>query len=352
MLKMLLSLKFAVRGQAGEIPGVGLGTATLFGDECISAIRNAIKLGYRHFDTAFLYNNQESVGEALKQALAAGDVRRDELWVTSKVAFYPNAADGKNTWIPIAFHASNKKGFTETQTAIDECLAKLQLDYVDLMLVHNACTDIEEYQASAAPHFFELFKSNFTQEERKMILQSRLSKVQHRPAEAEKMLAATWLALEQAQEAGKARFIGVSNFAPLHVINMEKYARVMPAVNQLEFHPRFSSPSLQALAARTGMVLVAYGSGNSVALEHHLGIAAIAQARSVSSVAVVLQWTRQLGVGIIPRSTNPLHLEENLRGMDSPLTPSEMAAINALNEAHPYYWSPIPLLPPGSPPDC
>eukprot|EP01051_Picozoa_sp_SAG22_P003807 SAG22_NODE_190_length_15715_cov_21.164980_9_plen_172_part_00 len=87
-----LAFKFEVKGQAGQIPSVGLGTATLFDDECTAAVRTAIRAGYRHIDTALLYNNQAAVGEGIRQAIAAGEVTREELWVTSKIGFFPEDA--------------------------------------------------------------------------------------------------------------------------------------------------------------------------------------------------------------------------------------------------------------------
>lgn len=346
-------LAFDVQGQRGAIPKIGLGTATLCGDTCIRAVRDALRLGYRHIDTALLYNNQEAVGEAIKQAIAAGEITREELWVTSKVAFYPACADGKNTWVPIAFHEQNRKGLDATRAGVDECLRKLQLDYVDLMLIHNPCTALDDFAASGSPHAFELGKSMLTGEERDLVMQHRLGKVSIDMAAAEQSRAASWKALEEARAAGKCRFIGVSNYPPQLVAAMAAYATVMPAINQLELHPSFSSPSLQAMAKQMGMVLTAYGSGNSVAIEKSPVIAAIAQQRGTSAVAVVLQWTAQKGICIIPRTTVPAHMAENLQAPDAaPLTEGDVAAIDALNRAHCYYWWPLPLLPPGSKPDC
>jgi diketogulonate reductase-like aldo/keto reductase len=150
----MLMFEFSVRGQSGKIPKVGLGTATLFDQQCTNAVRTAIRAGYRHIDTALLYNNQKAVGEGIRQAIAAGEVTREELWVTSKVGFYPADADGTNTWIPIEWTASNCKGKQTTLQAVDECLELLGLEYVDLMLIHNPAAELTEYRASGAPHFF------------------------------------------------------------------------------------------------------------------------------------------------------------------------------------------------------
>eukprot|EP00501_MAST-03F_sp_TOSAG23-6_P000133 GSMAST32.ASY1.ANO1.136.1 assembled CDS len=158
---------FSVRGQQGEIPKIGLGTATLHHEICSNAVCTAIKLGYRAIDTALLYNNQEAVGKGIRQAIEAGFVTREELFVTTKIGFYPEDANGKNTW-----------------KAIDECLTLLGLDYVDLILIHNPASDIEEYRASSA----------------------------------------TWAALEEARENGKCRWIGVSNYTTDLLKEVETYA--------------------------------------------------------------------------------------------------------------------------------
>ena len=88
------TIPFDVKGQAGSMPSLGLGTATLFNEECTGAVRAAIQRGYRLIDTALLYDNQAAVGKGIREAIAAGEVKREELFVTSKVAFYPAEADG------------------------------------------------------------------------------------------------------------------------------------------------------------------------------------------------------------------------------------------------------------------
>lgn len=342
----LLTFPFEVKGQKGKIPRIGLGTATLLDETCTQAVRAAIQAGYRHIDTALLYNNQEAVGKGIAQAIQAKEVTREELWVTTKVAFFPGGADGKNTWIPIEFHACNKKGCSATKEATDLCLQKLGLEYVDLLLIHNPATDIDEFQASGAPHFFELSKSELTQEERSMILKSRLDKVKYDEATAEAARAESWKALEDAQKAGKCRYIGVSNYAPRLMRAMENYATIMPCVNQLELHPRFSSPELRELAQKNGFALTAYGSGNSTNIEKSEHIRAIADIFGVSPISVVLRWTLQHGIVVIPRTSTQAHIEANIRVCQTfELSKEQMSAIDTLNQDHPYYWSPLPTLP-------
>jgi diketogulonate reductase-like aldo/keto reductase len=356
---MSATFAFNVKGQQGSIPQLALGTATLFGDTCAAAVREAIRQGYRHFDTALLYDNQEAVGRGIREAIEAGEVTREELFVTTKCAFYPAGADAPDVMVHIKRHQENEKGLEVTRRAIENCLSLLGLDYVDLMLIHNPCTTAVDYQASTVPHCFELGKGAFTQEERDLVTRHRLARANaaYDEAAAEAARAASWKALEQARAAGKVRFIGVSNYPVRLLKAMDAYADVLPAVNQLELHPRFSSPALRALAAERGFVLTGYGSGNSVAIENSPVVAAIANARGESPLATVLRWTLQRGVSVVPRTANPAHMAENLRVAvatakgESVLAAAELATLDALDQAHPYYWHPLPLLPPGSPPD-
>ena len=331
------TVAFDVAGQKGAMPASGFGTATLHGDVCEAAVRAAIKAGCRLVDTALLYNNQEAVGRAIKAAIAAGEVTRAELWVTTKVAFFPEAHDGANAWVPIAYHAENVKGAAATAAGVDLCLQLLGLDYVDLLLIHNPCTGLADYDASSTPHCFELGRSRLTGEERALVLAHRLSRLHVDAAAAEASRAASWRALEAARAAGKARFIGVSNYSSHLVAEMDRYATTAAAVNQLELHPRYASPALQAAARRRGMALTAYGSGNSVAIERSAVVARIAAARGCSPVAIVLKWTLQKGIAVIPRTATPAHIAENLAVADAPpLTDAQVAELDAMDEKHPY----------------
>jgi diketogulonate reductase-like aldo/keto reductase len=333
-----MATPFNVKGQQGSIPSLGLGTATLFNNICKTTVFEAIKLGYRHIDTALLYDNQEAVGAGIAEAISAGFCTREDLFVTTKVGFYPAAADGANCDVHIACHPENKKGFAETAAAVDLCLSKLGLPYVDLVLVHNPCTTIAEYQASTCPHNFDLSKTRFTRTERELILGGRLAQAHAAwdPDAACAARAATWKALEAAKGAGKARFIGVSNYSPYLLKQMESYATVAPAVNQLELHPRASAPTLRALAAASGMALTAYGTGNSVAIEKSPVVAAVAKKHGTSPVGVVIQWTLARGVTVIPRTATLSHMKENLEsaGKQSLLSAEDLAQLDALNDAY------------------
>ncbi len=172
--------------------------------------------------------------------------------------------------------------------------------------------------------------------------------------------------MEDARAAGKCRFIGVSNYCTELLLEMKSYARVLPAVNQLELHPRFASPRLRQVAAEMGVVLVGYGSGTSVQIEHSSVVRDIAAACSAADGAsagtawsptqVVLAWTLQRGVAVIPRSGDAGHIRANLAvlggegkgegdgegGVALALSDAQLAALDALDENYPYYWCPKP----------
>jgi diketogulonate reductase-like aldo/keto reductase len=154
--------------------------------------------------------------------------------------------------------------------------------------------------------------------------------------------------MEAALKAGQCRFIGVSNYSAELLLEMQSYAQVMPAVNQLELHPRFASPRLREVCKELGVALTGYGTGNSVNIESDQSgvspfpIAAIAERIGKTAMDVVARWTVQSGVALIPRSGDPDHIRANRAVFDFELSTEDMAAIDAMDEDHPYYWSPVP----------
>ena len=344
------TFSFAPRGQAaGTMQQLGLGTATLKGEVGRQAVVDALRMGYRLLDTALLYDNQEAVGQGLRES----GVPREEVFLTSKVSFFPpGAAEGK-TWM---FKADNVKG--GERASIDRCLQLLQTDYVDLLLIHCPCVSTGEYNAACMPHMFELAEGSERQVRpltlpdgdpiRPMLLEARRAKAPCAPgrgaegraaaAAARAQRAACWATLEAAQRQGKCKHIGVSNYPAELLLEMREYATVMPAVNQLELHPRYASPQLREVAASLGCVLTGYGSGNSVKLEQSAVVAGVAERTGRSPTQVVLRWTIQHGVAAIPRSKTPAHMAENMDIFDWSLSVQDMAALDALEEDYPYYW--------------
>jgi len=280
-------------------------------------------------------------------------VPREEVFLTSKVSFFP----GTGVWM---FDENNIKG--QEAASIDLCLKQLNVSYVDLMLLHNGICSVPEYNASAAPHFFEIFtlwgdKDAIKPDTmaggdsvrdavlvglREKARQARAKDPSKAAKEARALREQAWKTLEQAQKDGKCKYIGVANYPPELLAEMSEYATVMPCVNQVEFHPRFSSPKLQKVCKEMGIVLTAYGSGNSVKIEKSPVVAEIAARVNKSPSQVVLKWTLQLGVVVIPAATQEAHIAENLDLFDFTLSEEDMAKLNGLNQDYPYYWDPKP----------
>lgn len=255
-----------------EMPIVGLGTYSLHGDVCVNAILSAIELGYRKFDTASFYGNEEEVGEAVRRS----GVPREELFVCTKL--YPNQ-------------------FADAENTIEESLRKLNIGYIDLMLLHHPGThDVEAYKA-----------------------------------------------MERAVKAGKIRSIGVSNYYIREMTDFLPQVNIRPVLVQNEIHPYYQEKEVIAFMHKNGIVVEGWyplgGRGYTAAMLGNETISRIAKAHGKSSAQVILRWDLQNGVVVIPGSSNPDHQKENISLFDFELTEDEMNQINALdrNEKHDWY---------------
>ena len=247
-----------------DIPLLGLGVFRVDdGASVEDAISAALAVGYRHIDTATIYRNEEGVG----RAIAASDVDRSDIFVTTKL------------W-------NNAQGYEPALTAIDKSLMKLGLDYVDLYLVH-------------------------------------WPKPEH--------MEETWRAMEEIQHSGRARAIGVSNFLPEHLDQLAKTATVMPSINQIEFHPHLQSPELVAYCEAHNIVLEAWSPLKASRIVDDPELQAIADVHGVTVPQVVLRWMLQLGVVVIPKSVTPSRIAQNADLYDFELGPDEVARINAMD---------------------
>ena len=247
-----------------QIPLVGLGTWDLRGDVCVRTVAAAIQMGYRLIDTAQMYGNEEAVGRGIAQ----GGTPRDQLFVTTKL-----------------YRVSNS--YEKARLAIDQSLARLGTDYVDLLLLH------EPY-----PQGPEMYR-----------------------------------ALEQALEVGKARAIGVSNYDPHWYETFLGQCQVVPAVNQLEVHVLFQKWQFQAQMAAHGTALQAWAplAQGLAGVASHPVLAAIGQGHGKTAAQVALRFLVQRGISVIPKSQRPERLAENLALFDFALSPQEMERIRALD---------------------
>jgi len=179
---------------------------------------------------------------------------------------------------------------------------------------------------------------------RKILIDAKLAKQKADGIDFEQALAVrkeSWRVFENAHKNGKAKYIGVSNYPAELLEEMATWAEIMPAVNQVEFHPRFACPKLIKVAEKLGVRLVGYGSALSMLMEKNPVIQEIAARTGRPPMQVILRWTAQKGVVTIPKSARPKYQAENMESLSGPdLSPADVAAIDAINEDHPYYWLP------------
>src|SRR4051812_23453400 len=257
-----------------DISSLGLGVFQTPPDETRDAVRAALDAGYRLIDTAAAYGNERQVGEAVH----ASGLARDDVFIETKV------------WI-------NDYGYDETLHAFDKSARKLGVDHIDLLILHQAL-----------PSAFDRTHGAYR-------------------------------ALETLLADGKVRAIGVSNFMTAPLTALLDKTTVVPAVNQIECHPYFQQADVQALGAEHGIVTQAWSpiggitfyrdSGHTSTLDDPT-ITAIAETHSKSPAQVLLRWGLQAGRSVIPKSTKPARIAENIDVFDFELDSDEVAAIDAL----------------------
>ena len=250
-----------------EIPQIGVGTWTLRGETARQNVCQALQAGFRHVDTAQVYENEAEVG----QGIADSGLSRSEIFVTTKVA----------TNIM-------RNGSEAVRHSIDESLAKLNTDYIDLLLIHwpvKSC-------------------------------------VKH-----------TWLVMEDYVRQGKVRSIGVSNFNRHHLDDLLSYADIRPVINQIEVHPLMTQVENIAYNHALGIQVEAWGpfGQGDIDVVGHPVLQSLATKYQKTASQIVLRWIVQRNLITIPRA-KPNHFAENLEIMAFSLSDEDMQAISALNQ--------------------
>jgi len=280
------------------MPALGLGTWKSEPDEVYRAVRSAIEVGYRHIDCAAIYLNEEEVGRALTDAFRAGDATREEVWVTSKLWNDSHAPE-------------------HVRTALQTSLEKLQLEYLDLYLIHWPVVLRHGIELPRGPEDFL--------------------------ALSEVPLASTWEAMLKVSELGLASEVGVSNFSKRKIEQVREATGQTPAVNQIELHPYLQQSALVAACKELGVAVTAYsplGSPDSAAmmgrrddmlLTQHPTITEIADAHGATPGQVLIAWALARGTSVIPKSVNPKRIAENWAARELTLTPADMIAIAAVD---------------------
>jgi 2,5-diketo-D-gluconate reductase A len=249
------------------IPQLGFGVFQVPPEETAATVARALEVGYRHIDTAQMYQNEEGVG----QAIAASGIARDEVYVTTK--------------LNNGFHRPD-----DARRAFDESLARLGLDRVDLFLIHWPL-----------------------------------------PTRYDGDFVSTWQTLVELQKEGRTTSIGVSNFQPAHLDRIVAETGVVPAVNQVEVHPFFGNEDVRAASARHGIAVEAWSPIAKGQVNDDSTIRAVAAGVGRTPAQVALRWHVQRGDIVFPKSMRAERMVENFAIFDFELSPEDMAAITGLD---------------------
>ncbi|GLP76993.1 oxidoreductase [Mycobacterium antarcticum] len=251
-----------------SIPQLGFGVYQIDPDETAGAVKTALDLGYRHIDTAEMYQNEAGVGQGIRDS----GLDRADVFVTSKL----------------------NNGFHEpdaARKAFDETLSKLGFDYVDLFLIHWPLPT--------------LYNNDFI---------------------------STWQTLEEFRRDGRARSIGVSNFQVAHLERLANETDTVPAVNQIEVHPYFVNDEVRAYCGEHDIAVEAWSPIAQGAVLDDPVVTKIAEASGKSPAQVVLRWHIQRGDIIFPKSVTPKRIEENIALFDFELSEHDVEALTALDK--------------------
>ena len=248
-----------------EMPALGYGVFLVSPDECERCVSDALNVGYRLIDTAQAYQNEEGVGNAWRKS----SVKREELFLVTKV------------WI-------SNNGEERAAKSIDESLRKLQTDYIDLLLIHQAYGDVF----------------------------------------------GTWRAMEKAYRAGKVRAIGVSNFQAGRFFDFAHYVELKPMVNQLQCNTLVQQTGIRPILSETGTKMMAWGPLGGQGVDGIVKsdvLAGIGEKYGKTAAQVALRWLTQHGIVAIPKSTHKERMVQNIDIFDFTLTDDDMAQIATMN---------------------
>ena len=262
-----------------EIPKLALGTWLIEDNKVAEAVRQAVKIGYRHIDTAQAYGNEHGVGEGIRTC----GISRDKIFITSKVA-------------------AEHKTYESAAKSIDETLDKMQLDYIDMMIIHSP-QPWKEVNQSENRYF----------EENKQV----------------------WKAMENAVEAGKIRTIGISNFLESDIGNILSDCKIIPAVNQILAHISNTPLDLIDYCKSKNILVEAYSPiAHGEALKNN-SIKEMADKYNVSIAQLCIKYDLQLDMVVLPKTANPDHMKSNA-DLDFVISDEDMEKLKAIEHIKDY----------------
>ena len=258
-----------------EMPIMGLGTYSLDYDTCVNSVKSLLESGGRLIDTAYMYGNEDAVGEGVRQAMDEYSIPREDIFVITKIS---------------------PSQFDDPKAAIDMALEKLDIGYIDMMLLHHPGSgDVEAY-----------------------------------------------LTMEEYVKQGKIHSLGLSNWYVEELTDFLPQVNITPALVQNEIHPYYQEQDVVPFIQEKGIVVQCWyplgGRGYTAELLGDETIAGIAKAHGVSAAQVILRWDLQRGIVVIPGSSNPEHIKENLDLFGFELSKEEMEQINALDRGEKHDW--------------
>uniref|UniRef100_A0A182WQZ8 NADP-dependent oxidoreductase domain-containing protein n=1 Tax=Anopheles minimus TaxID=112268 RepID=A0A182WQZ8_9DIPT len=307
---MVVTATLVTLNNGQKMPVLGLGTYNLRGQSCVDAVKTAIDAGYRHIDTASLYQNETEVGQAVREKIEDGTIKREDIFITTKL-----------------WNTSHEPA--QVREAFDASMTKLNLEYVDLYLMHSPVGATVDENG-----------------------QTVLTEVDY---------VTTWRAMEKLLDTGRVRSLGVSNFNSEQLRRVLENGTVQPVTNQVECHVRLNQKKLIKYCKDRDIVLTAYsplirpsatiGQEDAKSPKHAFEderVTTIAERYGKTPAQVLLRYLVDIGTVPIPKSGNPDRIRQNLDIFDFALTPEEVLTLDAMNTgqrlvafetaaAHPFY---------------